>query len=248
MNTFTVRCLGVRHDGRHIHVKFAQPGSGHFNLSFPDFYKNEHVYVPGADYEISLTKTLFSNSPAPQVPEGDIDMSPVGLQDLHPDPETFTHRVTKETLDLNPDMAAQGIKEDDEIEVPLHEDQPLPEEIEADRQAALDALENHEADLMEKEGHEGTHGEAGMKELEDRDEVIDPPLDLKPDSDKVGDENNPNPDEQLKNQSGEIIDGNSEVPDPESPEPGMPEPANVPDTNVGDVPEPQDNPTETPKP
>jgi len=173
MNTFTVRCLGVRQDGRHIHVKFAQPGAGHFNLTFPETHQNEHDYTPGKDYQLSLSDLLSMKKPEPQGES--IDMSPVGLEDIpqglesdsdivgddnNPGPDTFTHVVTKETLDLNPDMAVQGIEVGDHIEVPLHEDQPLPDEIEADRQAAL-------------KSHEGNLGEAGLRELEARKDVPD---------------------------------------------------------------------------
>jgi len=124
MNTFTVRCLGVRQDGRHIHVKFAQPGAGHFNLTFPETHQNEHDYTPGKDYQLSLSDILSMKKPEPQGES--IDMSPVGLEDI--------------PQGLEPDSDKVG-----------GDNNPNPDEVEEKRQDLLDALENHEADLMEKE-------------------------------------------------------------------------------------------------
>ena len=52
------------------------------------------------------------------------------------EPKTIEHVVTKEDLDNNPELGAQGVKEDEVIEIPVDDTQATPEEIAADVKAA----------------------------------------------------------------------------------------------------------------
>lgn len=225
-NSFKVRCVSVTQDGRHIHVRFAQPGAGHFALVFPETDKDQHEYSPGKEYVLSVNTAAHSFS----LSENDEAAKPDPYRHEHPEEGTFPHIVTQETLDQNPDMAVQGVEVGDTIQVPVNGDLP-----DADYQAqAAEELTG----FPEIEGLENVPLGDGKISADRKDDVPDTNVgetddamdditqedidELRKDNQKMlADYTKSGMHTELKNQAGDAIDGETEVPtaiEPENPQ------------------------------